>query len=206
MASHFLIHAALNWGEDELDNMTFWVFALDHTSYLYRRIIQMKSGMTPHEMATGYKLNHKDRVRTICGDAPAIFWKPSFKATRNSQSGSVVPAWASSWDSCVFTPLQWLWYTIFTRDTAVLSTIWYLMKSSKPFSMMERLKSNKIPSAKTCLRVVGNATWKKNTTRVEFSFMRPHLCMKYGCWKMRGEIERHHCRSSVKGTRDVKGV
>ena len=39
MVRHFMIHAALNWGEDGSDNMAVWSFALNHAAYLCNRIL-----------------------------------------------------------------------------------------------------------------------------------------------------------------------
>ena len=70
MARHCMIHAALNWGEDSSDNMTLWSFALDYAAYLYNRIPQIKSGITPQEMTTSYKTDHKELARTSLQQLP----------------------------------------------------------------------------------------------------------------------------------------
>ena len=63
MAREFMIHAALNWGEDGSDGIALWSFALDHASYLYTRIPQRESGIAPLEMVTTTKSDYADLVR-----------------------------------------------------------------------------------------------------------------------------------------------
>ena len=40
MAREFMIHTALNWGDDGSDNLSLWSFAVDHAAWLYNRIPQ----------------------------------------------------------------------------------------------------------------------------------------------------------------------
>ena len=64
MARDFMIHAAINWGEDGSDDLSLWPFALDHAAWLYNRVPQQNSGLTPLEMVSGCKSDHKDLMRT----------------------------------------------------------------------------------------------------------------------------------------------
>jgi transposase InsO family protein len=47
MARSFMIHAALHWSEDGSDDISLWPFAVDHATWLYNRIPQRTSGITP---------------------------------------------------------------------------------------------------------------------------------------------------------------
>ena len=47
MARDFMIHAAINWGEDGSDDLSLWPFALDHAAWPYTRVPQQNSGLTP---------------------------------------------------------------------------------------------------------------------------------------------------------------
>jgi hypothetical protein len=58
MAPLFMIHAALNWGEDGSDDVSLWTFAVNHAAWLYNRIPQCFSGITPMEMVTNIKSDH----------------------------------------------------------------------------------------------------------------------------------------------------
>ena len=40
MARLFMVHSALNWGEDGSDDITLWLFAVDHIAWLYNCISQ----------------------------------------------------------------------------------------------------------------------------------------------------------------------
>jgi hypothetical protein len=53
-----MIHAALNWGGDGSDDITLWSFVVDHAAWLYNRIPQWFSSITPLEMVTQCKSDH----------------------------------------------------------------------------------------------------------------------------------------------------
>lgn len=63
MAWSFMIHAALNWGKDGSDDVSLWSFALDHASWLYNRVPQRRSGITPMEMTTSVIFDHRDLAK-----------------------------------------------------------------------------------------------------------------------------------------------
>ena len=64
MARSFMIHAALHWGSDGLDDLSLWSFAVDHAAWLYNRILQCQSGITPLEMVSSTKSDHRDLLRS----------------------------------------------------------------------------------------------------------------------------------------------
>ena len=67
MARSFMVHAALNWGEDGLEDITLWPFVMDYTTWLYNCIPQQFSGITPLEMVTQSKKDHRDLMQThVC--------------------------------------------------------------------------------------------------------------------------------------------
>jgi len=70
MARSFMIHAALHWGEDGSDNISLWSFAVDHAAWLYNRIPQRLSGITPLELMSHTKSDHKDLMRTHVWGCP----------------------------------------------------------------------------------------------------------------------------------------
>jgi hypothetical protein len=71
MGRSFMIHAALNWGEDGSDDISLWTFAVNHAAWLYNRIPQRFSGITPMEMVTNIKSDHRDLMRTHVWGCPA---------------------------------------------------------------------------------------------------------------------------------------
>ena len=87
MARSFMIHAALNWGEDGSDDLSLWSFALDHASWLYNRVPQRRSGITPMEMATSVMSDHRDLARTHVWGCPCYVLEPKL------QNNQKLPKW-----------------------------------------------------------------------------------------------------------------
>ena len=87
MARSFMIHAALHWGEDGSDDISLWSFAVDHAAWLYNRIPQRRSGITPLEMVTRCKSDHRDLMRTHVWGCPVYVLEPQL------QDGKKLPKW-----------------------------------------------------------------------------------------------------------------
>jgi hypothetical protein len=87
MARSFMIHAALHWGEDGSGDIELWSFALDHAAWLYNRIPQRFSGITPLEMVSKCKSDHRDLLRTHVWGCPVYVLEPSL------QDGKKLPKW-----------------------------------------------------------------------------------------------------------------
>ena len=87
MARSFMIHAALNWGEDGSDDVSLWSFALDHASWLYNRVPQRRSGITPMEMTTSVMSDHRDLARTHVWGCPCYVLEPKL------QNNQKLPKW-----------------------------------------------------------------------------------------------------------------
>jgi hypothetical protein len=87
MAWSFMIHAALNWGEGGSDDITLWLFAVDRAAWLYNRILQQFSGITPLEMVTKCKSDHQDLMRTYVWGCPLSVLEASL------QDSKKLPKW-----------------------------------------------------------------------------------------------------------------
>eukprot|EP00956_Cyclotella_meneghiniana_P020859 scaffold37342_cov71-Cyclotella_meneghiniana.AAC.1 len=87
MARSFMIHTALNWGEFGSDDLSLWSFAVDHAAWLYNRIPQRTSGLTPLEMLTKCKTDHSDLLRTHVWGCPVFVLEPKL------QDGKKLPKW-----------------------------------------------------------------------------------------------------------------
>jgi hypothetical protein len=87
MARSFMIHAALHWGEDGSDDLSLWSFAVDHSAWLYNRIPQRHSGITPLEMITRCKSDHRDLMRTH------VWGCPVYVLEAKLQDGKKLPKW-----------------------------------------------------------------------------------------------------------------
>ena len=82
-----MIRCALHWGEHGSDNFTLWCFTLDHAAWLYNKIPQMLSGLTPLEMIANYKADHKDLACTHVWGCPCYGLDPVL------QNGKKIPKW-----------------------------------------------------------------------------------------------------------------
>lgn len=87
MARSFMIHAALNWGDHGSDDLSLWSFAVDHSAWLYNRIPQRQSGITPMEMITKCKTDHSDLLRTH------VWGCPVYVLEAKLQDGKKLPKW-----------------------------------------------------------------------------------------------------------------
>jgi hypothetical protein len=87
MARSFMIHAALHWSEDGSDDITLWSFAVDHAAWLYNRIPQRTSGITPLEMVSQCKTDHRDLMRTHVWGCPVYVLEATL------QDGKKLPKW-----------------------------------------------------------------------------------------------------------------
>lgn len=87
MARSFMIHTALNWGEHGSDDIQLWSFAVNHAAWLYNRIPQRLSGITPIEMVTRCKSDHRDLMRSHVWGCPVYVLDPTL------QNGKKLPKW-----------------------------------------------------------------------------------------------------------------
>ena len=87
MARSFMIHAALHWGSDGSDDLSLWSFAVDYAAWLYNRIPQRLSGITPLEMITSTKSDHRDLLRSHVWGCPVYVLEPTL------QDGKKLPKW-----------------------------------------------------------------------------------------------------------------
>jgi hypothetical protein len=52
MAQTFMVHALLYWTDCGLDDLSLWSFAVKHSVWVYNRVPNVKSGLTPLELST----------------------------------------------------------------------------------------------------------------------------------------------------------
>ena len=87
MARSFMVHAAQNWGDDGSADLALWSFAVDHAAWLYNRIPQRRSGLTPLEMITGCKDDHAELMRSHVWGCPVYVLDPKL------QDNHKIPKW-----------------------------------------------------------------------------------------------------------------
>ena len=87
MTRLFMVYTAVNWGEDGLDDITLWSFAMDHVTWLYNRIPQWFSSITPLKMVTQNKTDHCDLMQTHVWGCPVYVLEASL------QDSKKLPKW-----------------------------------------------------------------------------------------------------------------
>ena len=83
MARSFLLHVSLRWTERGVDNIALWGFAVKHAAWLYNRIPNRITGITPLEMLTNTKSDHRDLLRTHVWGCPCYVLDPTLQAGKN---------------------------------------------------------------------------------------------------------------------------
>ena len=87
MARTFMIHVALHWTDSQVDDISLWPFAVKHAAWLYNRLPNQVTGITPLELLTNTKADHKDLLRTHVWGCPAFVLDPKL------QDGKKIPKW-----------------------------------------------------------------------------------------------------------------
>jgi len=101
MARSFMLHVGLRWNEHGVDDLGLWTFAVQHAAWIYNRLPNMQTGLTPNEVLTG-TLSH-DRIdleRTHVWGCPAFVLDPRLQDGKKIPlSGIVVHVWVNFLDS-----------------------------------------------------------------------------------------------------------
>ena len=87
MARTFMVHASLHWTEQGVDDISLWPFAVKHAVWLYNRVPNRESGLTPMELITKQKADHTDILRSHVWGCPAYVLEPKL------QNGQKLPKW-----------------------------------------------------------------------------------------------------------------
>ena len=87
MARTFMVHASLHWTEQGVDDISLWPFAVKHAVWLYNRVPNRESGLTPIKLITKQKADHTDILRSHVWGCPAYVLEPKL------QNGQKLPKW-----------------------------------------------------------------------------------------------------------------
>jgi hypothetical protein len=87
MARTFLVHSSLHWTDIGADDISLWPFAVKHAVWLYNRVPNQESGLTPLELITKQKADHRDILRSHVWGCPAYVLEPKL------QNGQKLPKW-----------------------------------------------------------------------------------------------------------------
>jgi len=83
MARTFMIHVSLHWSEQGADAVALWPFAVRHAVWLYNRVPNSVTGLSPLELLSGTRADHRDLV----WGCPVYVLDPKL------QDGQKIPKW-----------------------------------------------------------------------------------------------------------------
>ena len=67
-----MIHSALHWTENGIGDLTLWSFAVKFAVWIYNRIPNWETCISPMEMLTKTKSNHRDLRRSHVWGCPVF--------------------------------------------------------------------------------------------------------------------------------------
>ncbi len=64
MARTCMVHVSPHWSERGVDDLSLWGFAIKHAAWIHNSLPSQTSGLTPLELLTKTKAEHKDLLRS----------------------------------------------------------------------------------------------------------------------------------------------
>jgi len=86
-ARTMMVHAAIHWPADGADNLRLWAFAIKQAEWIHNRMPNRVTGLTPLEIFTKTKSDHRDLLRSHVWGCPVYVLDPSL------QDGKKIPKW-----------------------------------------------------------------------------------------------------------------
>ena len=87
MARTFMVHASLHWSERGSDDLSLWSFAVKHSVWIYNRVPNARSGLTPLELITKERSDYRDLLRCH------VWGCPVFVLEAKLQNDQKLPKW-----------------------------------------------------------------------------------------------------------------
>ena len=87
MARTFMVHASLHWTERGSDDISLWSFAVKHSVWVYNRVPNVRSGLTPLELVTRERSDYRDLLRCH------VWGCPVFVLEAKLQNDQKLPKW-----------------------------------------------------------------------------------------------------------------
>jgi hypothetical protein len=87
MARTFMVHALLHWTDRGSDDISLWPFAVKHSVWVYNRVPNVRSGLTPLELITRERSDYKDLLRCH------VWGCPVFVLEVKLQNDQKLPKW-----------------------------------------------------------------------------------------------------------------
>jgi hypothetical protein len=113
MACTFLVHSSLHWTNMGADDISLWPFAVKHVVWLYNCVPNFEYGLTPMELLTKQKADHRDILRSHVWGCPLYVLKSKL------QNGQKLPKW-----NCRSRLGQFLGYS--DEPSSLVANIWHL--------------------------------------------------------------------------------
>ncbi len=79
MARTFMVHYSLHWTERGVDDLSLWSFAVKHSVWLYKRLLNQESGITPMEHLTRARSDHRDILHARVWGCPVFVLEPKLQ-------------------------------------------------------------------------------------------------------------------------------
>ena len=67
-----MIHSSLHWTENGVNDITLWSFAVNHSVWVFNKVPNQESGISPMEILTKTKFNHRDLRRSHVWGCPVF--------------------------------------------------------------------------------------------------------------------------------------
>jgi hypothetical protein len=96
MARTFTIHVSLHWTDQGVDDLSLWPFAVRHAVWLHNRLPNHVTGLTPMELLTGTRSDHRDLLRVHVWGCPVYVLNPKLQDGKKIPKSSQSP-WAICW-------------------------------------------------------------------------------------------------------------
>ena len=87
MARTFMVHASLHWSDRGSDDLSLWSFAVKHSVWVYNRVPNVKSGLTPLELITRERSDYRDLLRCH------VWGCPVYVLEAKLQNDQKLPKW-----------------------------------------------------------------------------------------------------------------
>ena len=82
-----MIHSSLNSTENGVDDLTLWSFSVKHSVWVFNRVPNQESGISPMEILAKTKYNNRDLIRSY------VWGCPVFVLEAKSQNDQKLPKW-----------------------------------------------------------------------------------------------------------------
>jgi len=87
MARTFIVHVSLNLSEQGVDDLYLWGFAVKHAVWINKSIPNQTSGLSPLELLTKTKADHRDLLHSHVLDCLVYVLDPKL------QDDKKIPKW-----------------------------------------------------------------------------------------------------------------